>query len=199
MKKNPISTFLKRNPDYPPDYLRKAKGNRKGFVLWFTGPSQSGKTTTADAVFKSLKKKGIKVERLDGDTVRRWLNKDLGFSKKDRNENIRRVRCIAKFLSENSVGVVASFISPYKSEREKVRKDTTNFIEVFCNCPLKVCEQRDTKGLYLKARKGEIKNFTGISDPYEEPETPEIELKTNEISVEECARKVLDYLEKEIL
>ncbi len=191
--------FLSHSHNSLVDDLYKKKQKQKGFVLWFTGLSQSGKTTIADKVFKSLKEKGIKAERLDGDIVRHYLSKDLGFSKKDRDENITRIRYVAKLLSENNLGVVASFISPYKEERKKLREEVTNFIEVFCNCPLKVAEKRDSKGLYLKARKGEIKNFTGISDPYEAPEKPEIDLRTNEESIENCAKKVLDYLERKFL
>ncbi|MFH1656596.1 MAG: sulfate adenylyltransferase [Candidatus Nealsonbacteria bacterium] len=170
--------------------------NQKGFVLWFTGLSQSGKTTTADRVYQKLSERGYKVERLDGDLVREHLSKDLGFSKEDRNENIKRVSFLSKLLSRNNVGVLASFISPYKSERDGVRQETENFIEVFCNCSLEECEQRDQKGLYQKARKGEIKNFTGISDPYELPENPEIELLTNGDFIESNTDKIIKYLEE---
>lgn len=170
--------------------------NQKGFVLWFTGFSQSGKSTTADAVFNELKNIGYKVERLDGDVVREHLWKDLGFSKEDKDENIRRAGYLAKILSRNGVGVVASFISPYKEERDGVRKEVDNFIEIFCNCPLEVCEKRDTKGWYQKARKGEIQFFTGISDPYEKPENPEIELFTDKETTEECVEKVINYLKE---
>lgn len=169
---------------------------QQGFVLWFTGLSQSGKTTTADAVYKILKQKGLKVERLDGDIVRQSLTRDLGFSKPDRDKNIERVTFVAKLLSRNGVAVLASFISPYKETRDKIRKEVDNYIEVFCNCPLGICEQRDTKGLYTKARKGKIENFTGISDPYEPPENPEIELKTDQSPVEECTNQIISYLEK---
>ena len=168
----------------------------KGFVLWFTGLSQAGKTTIADRICEVLKEKGLKVERLDGDIVRQSLTKDLGFSKEDRDKNIERVTFVAKLLSRNGVIVLASFISPYKETREKIRKEVNNYIEIFCNCPLDICEKRDAKELYAKARKGEIENFTGISDPYEEPECPEIELKTNIESVEKCADKIIQYLEK---
>ncbi len=191
--------FLSHSHNSLVDDLYKKKDKQKGFVLWFTGLSQSGKTTTANRVYEELKDRGLRVERLDGDIIRHYLSKDLGFSKKDRDENITRIRYVSKLLSENSLGVVASFISPYKSERAKLREDTENFIEVFCNCPLEIAEKRDTKGLYQKARKGEIKNFTGISDPYEAPENPEIELKTDKMPVQECVKKVMGYLEKEVL
>ncbi len=167
---------------------------QKGFVLWFTGFVQSGKSSVANEVYKELKEAGYKVERLDGDIVRENLWRDLGFSPEDKNENIKRAGFLAKILSRNGVGVIASFISPYKPQREGVRKEVENFIEVFCNCPLEVCEARDKTGLYKKARSGEIKYFTGISDAYEPPENPEIELFTDKESVQECAQKVVRYL-----
>ena len=170
--------------------------NQKGFVLWITGLSQAGKTTIGDGVYKILKENNIKVERLDGDIVRKYLSKDLGFSKEDREENIRRVGFVAKLLSRNGIGVIASFISPYRHIRKKLKEEIPNFIEVYANAPLEVCEKRDTKGLYKKARLGEIKNFTGISDPYEPPENPEIELKTDTFTPEECIEKVIEYLKE---
>ncbi len=169
---------------------------QKGFVLWFTGFSQSGKTTNAFSVYEYLKNKGFKVEYLDGDVVRENLSRDLGFSKADRDENIKRVSFVAGLLSKNNVGVICSFISPYRSQREAVRKEAENFIEVFCKCPLEACEKRDTKGLYEKARRGDIKNFTGVSDTYEEPEDPEIVLDTQKMTVEESNFQVLDHLYK---
>ncbi|NQU82919.1 MAG: adenylyl-sulfate kinase [Parcubacteria group bacterium] len=178
------------------DDVYKNNTKKQGFVLWFTGLSQSGKTTIADGVFKILEKKGLKLERLDGDIVRESLSSDLGFTHKDRQENIKRVAFMSKLLSRNGVGVIASFISPYKEMREKVRQQVANFIEVYTNAPLEVCEARDTKGLYAKARKGEIQNFTGISDPYEAPENPEIELFTNRETLEENIDEVIKYLEQ---
>lgn len=177
-------------------YKKPTSNKQKGFTLWFTGLSQSGKTTLADKVESILRKKGIKLEQLDGDVVREHLSKDLGFSKKDRDENIKRVGFVAGLLSRNSIGVLASFISPYRKQREGVRKQTKNFIEVYCNASVEVCEARDKKGLYKKARAGEIKNFTGISDPYETPKKPEIELHTGDESVEESTRKIIKYLKK---
>lgn len=168
--------------------------NQKGFVLWFTGLSQSGKSTIADHVYDVLNEKGFRMERLDGDIVRESLTKDLGFSKEDRDENIRRVGFVAKLLARNDVGVLASFISPYAKERDQLRLTVENFIEVFVNTPLEVCEHRDQKGIYERARKGEIPNFTGISDPYEEPQNPEIELRPAEEGVDQCAERVLEYL-----
>ena len=176
-------------------YKKEMNKNKKGFVLWFTGLSQSGKSTIADKVYEMLKKEDCKVERLDGDIVRESLTKDLGFSKEDRDENIRRIGFVAKLLSRNGVGVMASFISPYKKQRDDLRMKIDNFVEIYVNTPLEVCEQRDKKGFYEKARRGEIKNFTGISDPYEAPEDPEIELKPAEESIEECANKITRYLE----
>lgn len=176
-------------------YQDKNHNNKKGFVLWLTGLSQAGKTTIGNKVYEVLKNKKIKVERLDGDIIRESLTKDLGFSKEDRDENIKRVGFVAKLLCRNGVGVIASFISPYKEERQKLRDQIDNFIEVYVNAPLEVCEKRDDKGLYKKARKGEIKNFTGINDPYEEPENPEIELRTDKDEAEISVNKVIKFLE----
>lgn len=173
----------------------KNKYRNQGFVLWLTGLSQSGKTTVANKVYNILKKKGCSVERLDGDVVRESLTKDLGFSKKDRDENIKRVTFVAQLLSRNNVGVIASFISPYRKQRTEIKKKVTNYIEVFINAPIEVCERRDKKGFYKKARLGQIKNFTGISDPYESPLRPDIELKTEEETIQESVNKVIKYLE----
>jgi sulfate adenylyltransferase len=178
------------------DYMYKDEKTQKGFTLWFTGLSQSGKTTVANKVFEALRGMNIKVERLDGDIVRQSLSKDLGFSKEDREENIRRVRYLSKLFNQKGVAVIASFISPYKRIRNELRDQIPNFIEVFANAPLKVCEARDTKGLYAKARKGEIQNFTGISDPYEAPENPEVMLYTDKETIDQCAQKVVNFLEK---
>ena len=170
--------------------------NKKGFTLWFTGLPCAGKTTVADIVAQKLRKRGVLLERLDGDIVRKSLTKDLGFSKEDRDKNIERVTFVAKLLSRNKIAVLASFISPYRSEREKVKKEVTNFTEVFVDCPLEICEKRDVKGMFKKARKGEIKGFTGVSDPYENPLNPEIRIKTGEETPEQSADKVIRELEK---
>ena len=174
----------------------KTETGKEGFVLWFTGFSQSGKTTLANEVYKNLQKEKIKIERLDGDIVREKLNKDLGYSKKDREINLERISFVAKLLSRNGVGVIASFISPYQKSRNSIRKETTNFIEIFCNAPLEVCENRDKKGQYKKARAGKIKNFTGVSDPYEKPKKPEIEVYTDKESIKESVEKIMKYLKE---
>jgi len=196
MKKR--GTEIERTPSISKskETLKGEKMEQKGFVLWFTGLSASGKSTVADAVAEKLIKRGLKIERLDGDIVRKSLTKDLGFSKEDRDENIQRVSFVAKLLSRNGVGVIASFISPYREVRKRIREETTNFVEVFVKCPLEVCEKRDPKGMYKKARAGEIKNFTGIDDPYEEPENPELVLNTDKETVEESVEKVITKLEE---
>lgn len=171
----------------------------EGFTLWLTGLSGAGKTTIALALEKELKGRGVRLERLDGDTVREGLTRDLGFSKEDRDKNIERVTFVAKLLSRNGVGVVASFISPYREARQKVRDETTNFIEVFVDAPLKVCADRDLKGMYAKAFAGQIKNFTGVDDPYEAPETAEITVHTDQESVDQSVAAILSYLEQRAL
>jgi len=174
----------------------KNNNNKDGFVLWFTGLSQSGKTTIADKIYQFLKNKKIKTERLDGDIVRQSLTKDLGFTKEDRDENIRRVGFVAELLSKNEIAVVASFISPYKKERENLRNNVKNFIEIYVDTPLEVCEKRDKKGLYQQARQGKIKNFTGISDPYQEPQNPEIIVSPHQDPLQKSVKKIINYLEK---
>lgn len=171
------------------------RNTKEGFTLWFTGLSGAGKSAVADKAGLKLEEKyGHLVERLDGDIVRQHLTADLGFTKEDRDTNIKRVSFVAKLLSRNGVSVLASFISPYRERREKTRNMVTNFIEVYVKCPIEVCEERDVKGLYEKARNGEIDNFTGISDPYEEPDDPEITLETDKEDIEESVQKVIDYL-----
>ena len=175
----------------------KKQNIEEGFTLWFTGLSGSGKSAVADRVGIRLEEEfDHKVERLDGDIVRQHLTADLGFTKEDRNTNIKRVSFVAELLSRNGVSVLASFISPYRERRQKTREQVTNFIEVFVKCPIDVCAERDVKGLYEKARNGEIDNFTGISDPYQEPEDPEITLETHKEDVEESVQKVIDYLDE---
>lgn len=169
---------------------------QKGFTLWFTGLPCSGKSAVADRVAEILRARNLKVERLDGDVVRQTLCRDLGFSKKDRDENIRRVTFVAKLLTRNGVAVLTSFISPYREIRAEARREIGDFVEVYVKCPLEVCMARDVKGMYQKALRGEIKEFTGISDPYEEPENPEIILETDKETLEESARKVIEGLKK---
>jgi len=167
----------------------------KGFTLWFTGLSGSGKSALADAVAEDLKKKGMKVERLDGDIVRKSLTKDLGFTEEDRNMNIERVTFVAKLLTRNGVAVLASFISPYNKIRAYSRKEIGDYILVFVKCSLEVCEERDPKGMYAKARAGEIKNFTGIDHPFEEPDNPDITVETDINTIEESKRIILKALD----
>jgi adenylylsulfate kinase len=168
--------------------------DQRGFTAWFTGLPCSGKTTVADVAAERLKEKGYRVERLDGDIVRKGLTSDLGFSKEDRDENIKRVTFVAKLLTRNGVAVLATFVSPYRVRRAKSREEIGEFIEVYTRSPVDVCIERDVKGMYKKALAGEISNFTGVDDPYEEPEDPELILDTDKESIEESVRKVLDKL-----
>lgn len=168
----------------------------RGFTLWFTGLSGAGKTTVAHLVERRLKDRGLKVEVLDGDVVRTHLSKGLGFSREDRDENIKRIGFVCKLLSRNGVVAIAAAISPYRETRDFVRRDIGRFVEVYVRCPLEVCIARDTKGLYQRALRGEIANFTGVSDPYEEPQTPEIVLCTDRETPEESAGKVVRWLEE---
>jgi len=168
----------------------------RGFTIWFTGLSCSGKTTISKKVEEKLRKRGLdKIEILDGDVIRTNLSKGLGFSKEDRDENIKRIGFVCKLLSRNGIIAIAAAISPYREARDFNRKEIGNFVEVYCKCPLEVCIQRDVKGLYKKALGGEIKNFTGIDDPYEEPLNPEVILMTDHETPEESANKVIEKLE----
>lgn len=169
--------------------------DHKGFTLWLTGLSGSGKTTIAKLVAQELRDRDLKVERLDGDIVRQSLTRDLGFSKEDRDKNIERVTFVAKLLTRNGVAVLCSFISPYRARRQKSREEIGEFLEVFVECPVTVCADRDVKGMYAKAFAGEIQNFTGVSDPYEDPENPEIVCHTAEETPEESAAIIIAYLE----
>jgi len=171
------------------------KKPKRWFVLWFTGLSGSGKSTVADALMQKLESEGFShIERLDGDLVRGHLTKDLWFSKEDRFTNIERVTFLAKLLSKHEVWVLATFVSPYKEIRAYVKKEVTNFVEIFVNAPLEVCEQRDVKWLYKKVRDGHIQEFTWINDPYEAPAHPDIELKTDEHDLNVCIDQVYQYL-----
>ncbi|MFQ6043545.1 MAG: adenylyl-sulfate kinase [Candidatus Poribacteria bacterium] len=166
-----------------------------GFTLWFTGLPCSGKTTVSEVVAQELFDRGLKVEVLDGDVVRQGLSKELGFSKEDRDIHIRRIGFVSKLLSRNGVAVIAAFVSPYRAIRDELRREIENFVEVYVKCPVEVCIERDIKGMYKKALAGEIENFTGISDPYEEPENPEVVIETDKETTEESAQKVLETLE----
>ncbi|MBD2195780.1 MULTISPECIES: adenylyl-sulfate kinase [Calothrix] len=167
---------------------------QRGVTVWLTGLSGAGKTTISRSLEQQLRCSGYKVQVLDGDIVRKNLCKELGFSKEDRDENIRRIGFVAHLLTKNDVIVIVCAISPYYAIRQEVRQLIGNFIEVYVHAPLNVCEQRDVKGLYKKARAGEIKNFTGIDDPYEPPLNPEVECKTDSESIVESANKVLAKL-----
>jgi adenylylsulfate kinase len=167
---------------------------QRGVTLWFTGLSGAGKTTSSSAIADKLRADSYKLEVLDGDIVRTNLTKGLGFSKEDRDENIRRIGFVSQLLTRNGVIVIVSAISPYRAVREEVREKIGDFVEVFVNAPLAVCEERDVKGLYKRARAGEIKQFTGISDPYEPPNNPEVECRTDLETLDESINKVLDYL-----
>ena len=166
----------------------------RGVVIWFTGLSGSGKTTIAHVLEQKLADADVPVELLDGDVVRENLSKGLGFSKEDRDTNIRRIAFVAHLLQRNGVFVITAAISPYRAVREEARMMAKDFVEIYANAPLEVCEERDVKGLYAKARAGEIKGFTGIDDPYEAPAGPEVEVRTDQLSVEESAQKVIDQL-----
>ncbi|MEM7555694.1 MAG: adenylyl-sulfate kinase [Cyanobacteria bacterium P01_A01_bin.84] len=170
--------------------------NQSGVAIWFTGLSGAGKTTITQAVAEKLRAQGCKLEVLDGDVVRENLTKGLGFSKADRDENIRRIGFVTHLLTRNGVVVLISAISPYREIRQEVKNKIGDFVEVYVNAPLKVCEERDVKGLYKRARAGEIKNFTGIDDPYEPPLNPTVECRTDLEELDESVSKVLAKLEE---
>ena len=174
--------------------------DHKGFTLWMTGLSGSGKSTIAEVLIDEFEDRDIPLEVLDGDVVREHLSKGLGFSKEDRDTNIGRIAFVADLLSRNGVPVITAAISPYRETRDAGRalhEGHGRFVEVFVATSLEDCEARDTKGLYAKARSGEIKEFTGVSDPYEAPENPELRVETADRTPEESAKDVLDYLESE--
>lgn len=175
---------------------RRVQKGHGSCTLWFTGLSGSGKSTIANAVSNELFRQGINEYVLDGDNIRHGLNKDLGFSEYDRTENIRRIGEVAKLFVDSGKVVTTAFISPFRSDREQVRAlfEEGEFIEIFVNCPIEECERRDPKHLYAKARRGEIKDFTGIDSPYEVPERPEITLLSNQLTVDETVEQVFSYL-----
>ncbi len=176
---------------------RERMNGHRGITIWFTGLSASGKSTLAVALEEALYERGVRTFILDGDNVRHGLNKNLGFSPEDRKENIRRLGEVSRLFNEAGIITLTAFISPYREDRQSARDLAADgsFIEVFVDCPVDVCEQRDPKGAYKKAREGIIKEFTGISAPYEEPERPEIHLRTDQLSVDQSVQTVLDYLE----
>ncbi len=167
----------------------------KGFTVWFTGLPCSGKTTLSALVAGALRERGLRVELLDGDEVRKNLSKGLGFSKSDRDANIRRIGYVCRLLSRNEVAAVAAFVSPYRAIRDELRSSMDNFFEVYVKCPVEECRKRDMKGMYRKADAGEIKEFTGVSAPYEAPEKPEVVVETDKEPPEACAKKILAALE----
>lgn len=189
----------------PQDYKVSVKernliNQHSSFLIWFTGLSGSGKSTIANRVELLLHQKSIRTYTLDGDNVRSGINADLSFSPEDRTENIRRIAEVSKLMIDAGLVVLAAFVSPYKKDRENIRKtvSSVNFVEVFVNTSLEECERRDVKGLYKKAREGEIKNMTGISAPYEAPENADVVVETEKLSIEEAAQKVVDAIEKKL-
>ena len=175
---------------------REKLNGHKGAALWFTGLSGAGKSTLAHAIEERLYYLGCRTFVFDGDNVRHGLCSDLGFSSEDRRENIRRIGEMVKLFVEGGIIAMTAFISPYRKDREWVRLlvGKENFVEIFCDCSLEICEKRDVKGLYAKARRGEIPEFTGISAPYEVPENPELHLKTDKMSLNDCVDVVVNYL-----
>ena len=177
---------------------REKLNQHKSSILWFTGLSGSGKSTLANAVEHYLHKQGARTYVLDGDNIRKGLCQDLGFSDEDRTENIRRIGEVSKLMLDAGIIVLTAFISPFIKDRKIVRDlvPTGDFIEILCDAPLEICEERDPKGLYIKARAGQIQEFTGISSPYETPGNPEILLETGAKSIDECIVQLLDYMKK---
>lgn len=175
---------------------RRTSNKHNSFLLWFTGLSGSGKSTIANIVEQKLFEKGIKTYTLDGDNIRKGINNDLSFSPEDRTENIRRIAEVAGLMVDAGLVVLAAFVSPYKKDRDNIRRivKDVNFVEVYINTSVEECERRDVKGLYKKARAGEIKNMTGISAPYEAPENPDIEIKTEQESVDEAVNRIIEFI-----
>jgi len=174
--------------------------DQNSFLLWFTGLSGSGKSTLANALEYKLHQEGFKTYALDGDNIRKGINKDLTFSPEDRTENIRRIAEVANLIVDSGVIVLAAFVSPYKKDREFIASvlGNNNFVEIFVNTSLEECEKRDVKGLYKKAREGKIKDFTGVNAPYEAPDSPDVEIKTDGLSIEECVSKIYDQIKPKL-
>jgi adenylylsulfate kinase len=190
---------------YPQLYIitrkeRNIQNNHNSFVLWLTGLSGSGKSSIANLLEKCLFERGLKSYILDGDNTRLGINSDLDFSTEGRKENIRRVSEIAKLMNDAGLITIACFISPFENDRQMAKEiiGEENFIEVFVDCPLEICEKRDVKGLYAKARKGEVKNFTGVSSPFEVPSNPEIIISTHLMSAEDCVKTILNKIETKL-
>jgi adenylylsulfate kinase len=190
------STNITRTEGDVDHEARVARNGHRAAILWFTGLSGSGKSTLAQAVEKELFRRRCQTYILDGDNIRFGLNRDLGFSPEDRTENIRRIGEVANLMRDSGMVCLTAFISPYRADRDGAREITPEgrFIEVYCKCSLEECERRDPKGLYKKARAGEIPEFTGISAPYEEPEAAEIIVETDQHTVAECAKQIVDHL-----
>ncbi len=180
--------------------MRAKLHGHKAICLWFTGLSGSGKSTIASSLEEQLHKKAFSTYILDGDNIRSGINKDLSFSDKDRVENIRRIGEISKLILDSGTIVLSAFISPFKEDRAQVKEvvGESNFIEIFIDCPLEVCEERDVKGLYKKARAGLIPNFTGISSPFEEPQNPDIRIKSNELSIQESVETIWNSIKNKL-
>ncbi|MFT6243319.1 MAG: adenylylsulfate kinase [Salibacteraceae bacterium] len=199
-KRKPMSNTIVRQEFELAKEDRQSIKNHSSFLIWFTGLSGSGKSTLSSAVEQKLHKMGVHTYPLDGDNVRNGINKNLSFTAEDREENIRRVAEISKLFIDAGVVVLGSFISPYKKSRDEIRETVgqENFIEVYMNTSLEVCERRDEKGLYKKARSGEISLFTGISSPYEVPESADVEIDTEEFTVEDAANKVIEAVQHKL-
>ncbi len=179
---------------------RREKNGHNSLLLWFTGLSGSGKSTIASALEKKLYQEGFMTYALDGDNIRKGINSDLSFNPEDRTENIRRIAEVANLLVDAGLVVLAAFVSPYKKDRENIRNivGNDNFVEIFVNTSLEECERRDVKGLYRKAREGKIKDFTGISAPYEAPESPDIEVITDDLTLDECVSRIYERVKPKL-
>ena len=172
------------------------KNDKKGMVIWLTGLPCSGKTTLAKEIEKYFKENNLSIQILDGDVVRKTISSDLGFSKEDRDKNIERMSYIAQMLSDNGVNVVLAFVSPYQKMRDFCRSLCENYIEVYIECDINKCKERDVKGMYKKAISGEIKDFTGVQDPFEIPKNPEVIVNTENENIDDSLRKIVNYIEK---
>ena len=197
MKKNEKTHVVWQDGYVKREERNKVYGHRSG-VVWLTGLSASGKSTIAHHLERKLFKKGIKVYVFDGDNIRHGLNSDLGFSEEDRRENLRRIAEVAKLFVDAGIIVLAAFVSPFEKDRKMVKSiiGQEDFLEVYVKCPVEVCEKRDPKGMYKKARKGIIPNYTGISSPYEEPENPDLVIETHKLNIEEAVNKIYNLLKE---